>query len=194
MHFSFSWHAVVADVEVLTDDWLRLDIDMGKNTLCTEGAPGTQWVYLRVPGVSGEWHPFSLAARGPSVIIKGVGDWSKSLHKLAVKTAAAAAGEQQHGEGARQQQQQQQQQLGCRLPVEIDGVYGHQAPAWQSYSHILLIGGGVGVTPWLPLMDLDSAGLAAHQRCSLIFVTRDEVEYAAMLPFLPAGKQRVKVR
>ena len=213
----------MAKTTVLTDDWVRLDVDMGHTRLRSEGAAGTQWMYVRVPLISGEWHPFSLAAHGPSVVIKGAGDWSKALHALAVSTAT----QQQ------QQQQQQQQphwhrrgrqasqglmevvdasvgmvtdqavanphlvtaadtdksgsQLVCQLPVEIDGVYGHQAPPWQSYSHILLIGGGVGITPWLPLMDSGGgapSGLScAQRRCSLIFTCRNEVRLS-LLPYV----------
>ena len=169
-------HRAVATATIMTEDWLRLDIAMGAAKLSTEGALGTQWVYLRVPAVSGEWHPFSLAAREPSIIIKGVGDWSTALHKLAVKTALTARKE---GEGERGETK-----LVCQLPVDVDGVYGSQTPPWGSYSHLLMIGGGVGVTPWLPLME---HGLDSSQRCSLVFVVRDEQEYHAMRPWLPAG-------
>lgn len=184
---SSRFHRVVATTTIMTDDWVRLDLDMGHTELQSEGAAGTQWIYLRVPGVSGEWHPFSLAAHGPSVVIKGAGDWSKALHKLAVTTAQEelAASAEAGVAGA---------QLVCKLPVEIDGAYGHQAPPWQSYSHVLLIGGGVGVTPWLPLMSSGGgavSGLRSTQRCSLIFTCKDEVEHAAMKSFLPVG-QRTK--
>ena len=74
--------------------------------------------------------------------------------------------------------------LVCQLPVDVDGVYGSQTSPWGSYSHLLMIGGGVGVTPWLPLME---HGLDSSQRCSLVFVVRDEQEYHAMRPYLPAG-------
>jgi NAD(P)H-flavin reductase len=183
-------HRVAAKATVMTDGWLRLDLQMGCTELRTEGAAGTQWVYMRVPGVSGEWHPFSLAAHGPSVIIKGVGDWSKALHKLAVTTASAGAQPGVAGAGSNTKRQ-----LVSQLSVEIDGAYGQQSPPWQSFSHILLIGGGVGVAPWLPLMDSGGgavSGLGETQRCSLIFTCRNEEEYQAMQPYLPSG-QRTKV-
>merc|ERR1712012_675508 len=51
--------------------------------------PGTRWVYLCVPKISKhQWHPFSLIQVGDQahVIVKGVGEWSKSL------CAAASSG------------------------------------------------------------------------------------------------------
>ena len=96
--------------------------------MTSEGATGTRWIYLKIPAVSGEWHPFSLCDDGTSVLITTAGDWSEKLHAACVI----------------------HRQVG--LPVQIDGVYGSVSPAWRPYSRVLLIGGGVGVAPWLPLM------------------------------------------
>ena len=198
-----------ATVAILTDEWVRLDVTIDDSTanpprqrgakgsinneyaekqneggvLQTEGAAGTRWMYLRVPSIDGEWHPFSLRDRTASVIIKAAGDWTKRLHT----TCSDACSKGGHG----------------RLAVEVDGVYGNASPPWRAYDRVLLIGGGVGITPWLPMMDANFAAAAAAggdaglrsgsiaeggvacQQCSLIWVARDRTEYTAMAKWLP---------
>ena len=83
----------------------------------------------------------------------------------------------------------------AELEVEVDGVYGSTSPPWQHYSQILLVGGGVGLTPWLPLIkehhrqphqqrqSVDS--VSSQQEIQLVWVARDRTELDAMAPYLP---------
>lgn len=120
--------------------------------LKSEGAPGTQWMYVQVPAVNCEWHPFSLAGCGPSIVIKATGNWTRRLYRAAVEAASGP---------------------GSTLSVSIDGVYGNACPPWRPYARVLLIGGGVGVTPWLPMMSESLAGNAEVPQCSLVWVARN---------------------
>ena len=85
-------HKARATVRVMTDEWLRLDVATDAlPSLTTAGAVGTQFMYLRVPALGREWHPFSLADTRPSVVIKATGDWTRRLHSLAASRAATGA-------------------------------------------------------------------------------------------------------
>ena len=84
------FHQMIGRVRVMNSDWIRLDLVDSSGVLTSEGAYGTQWLYLRVPALGGEAHAFSLAAREASIVIKGSGDWTKRLHQLAVKQATDA--------------------------------------------------------------------------------------------------------
>ena len=149
-------HPGTATITILTDEWVRLDFHLSHGgisdsveVLATEGAPGTQWLYIQVPAVNLEWHPFSLAGCGPSVVIKAAGDWTRRLHQVTSETPESS------------------------LPVSIDGVFGNACPPWRPYARVLLIGGGVGVTPWLPMMTESLAGNEDVPHASLVWVARD---------------------
>jgi predicted ferric reductase len=90
-----------------------------------------QYVFLNFPQISlFEWHPFTLAS-GPDeryceVLIKGLGDHTKAL-------ISAVESKKQ-------------------LFIRVDGPYGNWPFTFSRYRSIVLISGGVGVTPCISLI------------------------------------------
>ncbi|ETP09257.1 hypothetical protein F441_14868 [Phytophthora nicotianae CJ01A1] len=100
-----------------------------------------QFVYLNVPAISRlEWHAFTIASSPKTsykssntmtILIKALGDWTE---KLVVY-----------------------QQVCTRCSIEpevyVDGYYGVSLEMYKSYSTVVLIGGGVGISPLLGLLE-----------------------------------------
>ncbi|CAM6099007.1 unnamed protein product [Calypogeia fissa] len=101
-----------------------------------EYKPG-MYLFLQCPSMSkSQWHPFSLtSAPGDdylSVHIRTVGDWTKEL-----KTVFAAALNSDSGE----------------FPgIHIDGPYGAPAQDFRKYDVLLLVGLGIGATPFISIL------------------------------------------
>lgn len=105
--------------------------------------PG-QFVYLNAPAISRlEWHPFTIAnsnrligAPSVALIVKALGDWTQAFVE--------------HTQSCVEQN--------IAPTVYVDGLYGASIrDAALPYDKIVLIGGGIGVTPLLSLME-DIAG------------------------------------
>ena len=112
-----------------------------------------QWLFLQVPDVSGfQWHPFTITScpSDPyiSVHVRQVGDFTKQLAEVL---------------GINQQRKtmaldpmgvyELAVQRGQRMPqLKVDGPYG--APAEDVFDNelVVLIGTGIGVTPWASVL------------------------------------------
>lgn len=113
-----------------------------------------QWLFLQVPAVSGQqWHPFTITScpADPyiSVHIRQVGDFTKQLAALLGITSDEheKAGIDPMGV------YEIAMQNGYDLPrIKIDGPYG--APAEDVFDNeiAVLIGTGIGVTPWASVL------------------------------------------
>ena len=149
---SSRFHRMNARVRVMSAHWLRIELLDSLGVLTSEGATGTQFAYLRVPVLGQEAHAFSLASGDAGFVIKATGDWTTKLHQLATKQAS----ESLPSRGAQLEDAaipvEQLSSITTELVFEIDGVYGNVTPPWRCFSHVLFIGGGAGVTPWLPAM------------------------------------------
>ncbi|KAG4231147.1 hypothetical protein PC116_g20571 [Phytophthora cactorum] len=101
-----------------------------------------QFVYLNVPAISRlEWHAFTIASSPKTsyessntmtLLIKALGDWTEKLMVY--------------------------QQVCTRCSIEpevyVDGYYGVSlAEMYQTYNTVVLVGGGVGITPLLGILD-----------------------------------------
>ncbi|CAM6105983.1 unnamed protein product [Calypogeia fissa] len=101
-----------------------------------EYKPG-MYLFLQCPSMSKfQWHPFSLtSAPGDDYLrvhIRTVGDWTKEL-----KTLFAAALNSDSGE----------------FPgIHIDGPYGAPAQNFRKYDVLLLVGLGIGATPFISIL------------------------------------------
>ncbi|KAG1706102.1 hypothetical protein DVH05_002662 [Phytophthora capsici] len=96
-----------------------------------------QFVYVNVPAVSRlEWHAFTIAscpgASKMTLLIKVLGDWTEKLMVY----------------------QQLCTTRGIEPEVYVDGYYGASLKdTYQSYNTVVLIGGGVGMTPLLSVLE-----------------------------------------
>jgi hypothetical protein len=186
-----SYQRVLAHMRVMGEDLIGVDLVDTRNIATTEAAYGTQFLYLRVPVLGPNSHPFSLAARCPSFVIKCSGDWTRRLHALAVKQAADALTSAPGGEviDADDIPLEQLTKVTTKIVCEIDGVYGCSSPPWRGYSHVMFIGGGVGVTPWLAAMEehleLCRVQDPVEQSMKLVWIGRDFNDLQALGAYLP---------
>eukprot|EP00644_Phytophthora_capsici_P018162 jgi/Phyca11/114016/e_gw1.25.637.1 len=96
-----------------------------------------QFVYVNVPAVSRlEWHAFTIAscpgASKMTLLVKVLGDWTEKLMVY----------------------QQLCTRHGIEPEVYVDGYYGASLKdTYQSYNTVVLIGGGVGMTPLLSVLE-----------------------------------------
>jgi predicted ferric reductase len=125
--------------------------------------PG-QWIQLKVPAVSRlEWHPMSVAsAPGHSsftVDIKVLGDWTRGLETLATKFDPS---------------------LNEHTRAFVDKFHGSshsQMHGYLSHPAVLMIAGGIGVTPMMSALRKlveDGASLPVVRRAVLVWVVRKE--------------------
>ena len=106
--------------------------------------PG-QWIFMNVPAVSGwQWHPFTItsAPTDPfvSVHIRQVGDFTKRLGQV-LGTQAIAAGVENAFVNGR------------NMPtLRVDGPFGAPAEDVLDNEIAVLVGAGIGVTPWASVL------------------------------------------
>lgn len=89
-----------------------------------------QYILLQVPKISlFQWHPFTISScRGSEmqVHIKVEGDWTGQLRDLGLE--------------------------GKAIKVGIDGPFGAPAQRFYEYDYSLIIGGGIGITPFSAIL------------------------------------------
>ncbi|KAI1464234.1 putative FAD binding protein [Daldinia caldariorum] len=114
-----------------------------------------QWLFLQVPSVSNfQWHPFTITScpYDPyvSVHVRQVGDFTRALGDA----VGAGAAQSKLYEGVDPMGMYEVAlQNGQQMPVlRIDGPYG--APAEDVFENeiAVLIGTGIGVTPWASIL------------------------------------------
>ena len=102
-----------------------------------------QYAFVQVPAISfWQWHPFTISecvGNDVKFHIKMGGNWTKSLMELA------------HGERS------------VRIEVGVDAPYGAPAERFYDFSHSILVGSGIGVTPFSGILrDLQTKDDAAN--------------------------------
>ncbi|KAL3806863.1 hypothetical protein ACHAXA_004574 [Cyclostephanos tholiformis] len=94
-----------------------------------------QWVVVNFPELSlTEWHPFSVAS-GPSqpfidLYIRALGNHTKSIANYSEKCAS-----------------ENRQAL-----IRVDGPYGNLSFNYRRYGSLVLVGGGIGITPLISII------------------------------------------
>ncbi|KAL2250994.1 UNVERIFIED_CONTAM: Respiratory burst oxidase protein E [Sesamum indicum] len=111
-----------------------------------------QYVFLQCPTISPfEWHPFSLtSAPGDdylSVHIRTVGDWTQELKQVFTEdnSSACVIGRAKFGALGNVLQAGQPKLL-------VDGPYGAPAQDYRNYDVLLLVGLGIGATPFISIL------------------------------------------
>ncbi|KAL7690851.1 putative cytochrome b245, heavy chain, ferric reductase transmembrane component-like protein [Plasmopara halstedii] len=135
--------------------------------------PGN-FLYLNIPQISKfEWHALTIASSPKSsptdvtVLIKPLGDWSKSLVQHAKDSLHDNV-----------------------MPLMyMDGFYGASLELYEDYSTVCLVGGGIGVTPVLAILDDLAAKLSVNganwtQRVIFIFAFRELSVFQTVAPVL----------
>ncbi|KAG9786659.1 NADPH oxidase 1 [Exophiala dermatitidis] len=114
-----------------------------------------QWLFINIPAVSSQqWHPFTITSCpfDPyiSVHVRQVGDWTKAVgDALGCGPAQAKEFDSLDSNGIYEIALQQGQEMPA---IRIDGPYG--APAEDVFDNeiAVLIGTGIGVTPWASVL------------------------------------------
>jgi NADPH oxidase len=135
-------------------------------------SPG-QYCFLMVPAINRyEYHPFSITSSpdDPNEVvfcIKNCGDWTNALHTLATASTTTAV---------------------ATTPIGIEGPYGsvgldlfHQ----PCHEVVMLVGGGIGITPLLSLwshlaLSATTADSLAVRKVVIIWSVRDLAEAEGM--------------
>ncbi|KAL5457610.1 hypothetical protein EMCRGX_G034885 [Ephydatia muelleri] len=141
----------VVIIKVVTHPSKTIEIQMKKRGFTTEAG---QYVFINVPSVAlFEWHPFTLTSSPEedyfSVHIRIVGDWTQELSR-------------QLGEGRNTFQQ------AWELPiVAIDGPFGTASEDVFEHEVGMLVGAGIGVTPFASILKSIFYKLTTEKKISL---------------------------
>ena len=150
-----------------------------------------QWLFIQIPELSSlQWHPFTItsAPEDPyvSIHIRQVGDWTQGLGErvgvgpqvVASLTKAAMKGSEKQAEGTRGDFVEIENN-GRSLPiVRIDGPYGAPAEDVFDSEVAVLVGAGIGVTPFASILKhiwyrQKKGNLGALRRVEFFWVCRD---------------------
>ncbi|PWA46087.1 ferric reduction oxidase 8 [Artemisia annua] len=126
----------------------------------------TSIIFLKIPSISMfQWHSFSIASSSSvdndtmSIIIKCDGSWTNSLYDIVQRMPV---------DGPDQRSQM------C-IPVSVEGPYGPASTDFLSkYDSLLLVAGGIGVTPFLSILQEISS---AQNRGRKNFPTKTQLVY-----------------
>ncbi|KAJ7560814.1 hypothetical protein O6H91_03G000800 [Diphasiastrum complanatum] len=109
------------------------------------------YLFLQCSAVSPfEWHPFSITSAPSddvlSVHIRTVGDWTEEMRRMFAEAIDAAGKYSLHANNSSSEQP-------ARFPrLCIDGPYGAPAQDYKKYDVMLLVGLGIGATPFISIL------------------------------------------
>lgn len=105
------------------------------------------WVFVQIRELSWlQWHPFSVSSspldgsNHLAILIKVLGDWTEKLRGH----ISSVPGEQ--GETDRLLQSN------FTLKASVEGPYGHESPYHLTYENLILVAGGIGISPFLAIL------------------------------------------
>ncbi|XAR55100.1 NAD(P)H oxidase [Bertholletia excelsa] len=111
-----------------------------------------QYMFVQCPAVSPfEWHPFSITSAPDddylSIHIRQLGDWTQELKRVFCKACEPPVA------GKSGLLRADETTANKSLPkLLIDGPYGAPAQDYQKYDVLLLIGLGIGATPFISIL------------------------------------------
>ncbi|GAB1319409.1 hypothetical protein MFIFM68171_09619 [Madurella fahalii] len=109
-------------------------------------ASAGQIVWVQVPSVSlANWHPFTIAS-GPgeevgTIAIRALGGYTKDVQQI-----GADGDSMMNGDASAQQTA-----LDKQVKIRLDGPYGVGRIQWTRYPVVVLVAGGIGITPGISI-------------------------------------------
>ena len=121
------------------------------------------WVFVKIPSLaSSEWHPFTISSCPEltdhfSLHIRGVGQWTNSLYKMLEaehdrQTRSSPFRRGRRGRRSRKVVEHDESRLERPLEIYVDGPFGSPASNIYRAEHAVLIGTGIGVTPFASIL------------------------------------------
>ncbi|KAJ9550717.1 hypothetical protein OSB04_014762 [Centaurea solstitialis] len=101
------------------------------------------WVFLQVRELSWlQWHPFSVSSSPLdgkphlAILIKVLGNWTQKLrgHILSITDQDGLI------------------QPNLKLKAYVEGPYGHESPCHLMYENLILVAGGIGISPFVAIL------------------------------------------
>ena len=147
----------VLDVTALPGGVTRVRFQMQAGSFKYHGG---QFCFICIPLVSPwEWHPFSLSSSPHHSVlmlhIKSLGAWTRRLEALAQRPGVDLRG----------------------IPMYVEGPYGSMSLPLHRYTNVLMVAGGIGITPlgsvYNELLREHYLGARTLQRMRLIWSVRD---------------------
>ncbi|GMQ09964.1 hypothetical protein CsSME_00053158 [Camellia sinensis var. sinensis] len=99
-------------------------------------------IFMKIPSISNlQWHSFTISSSSSvdehtmSVIMKCEGWWTSCLYNIVQQTELGS----------------DPNQMKC-IPVSIEGPYGPASLDFLCYDSLLLVAGGIGITPFLSIL------------------------------------------
>ncbi|KAL4010596.1 hypothetical protein IC575_030097 [Cucumis melo] len=158
-----------------------------------------QYIFLQCPSISQfEWHPFSItSAPGDeylSVHIRTVGDWTRELKRVFTDhvNSRPLLGRAKLGHLVNMERKSQPRLL-------VDGPYGAPAQDYQNYDVLLLVGLGIGATPFVSILKdlLNNSRTNEDQQTpaeSTTETSRSEDSFGSVNTSTPSGKRKLQSR
>lgn len=104
------------------------------------------FVFLQIREISWlQWHPFSVSSspldgkHKLAVLIKVLGKWTDELRGTIENICAA-------------EMQDSPSPAHPRITASVEGPYGHEVPYHLMYENIILVAGGIGISPFLAVL------------------------------------------
>ncbi|KAL2899208.1 putative respiratory burst oxidase-like protein H [Bienertia sinuspersici] len=150
------------------------------------------YLFVKCPEISSfEWHPFSITSAPDdaylSVHIKALGDWTRAIQERFKKSCEPPANPPAKGRLMRMETKITNDvdfQPPSYPPIIIKGPYGAPAQDYKKYDILLLIGLGIGATPFISIIKdvinnlnedtQDVVGRKGPQRAYFYWVTREQ--------------------
>lgn len=139
----------LVDATILPSGVTRLDIARPRGFAYRPG----DYVFVRIPAIARhEWHPFTLtsAPEDPhrlTVHVRSLGNWTGAVHEYFSPPGSPPP------EGPRRRRRPLSPDRPRHdLPVFVDGPYGTPSSSMLELRHVVMIGAGIGVTPFASVL------------------------------------------
>lgn len=139
---SVGFHRIPATVKILDGETVEIKAKVPSERIWKYQAG--QYVFLQVPALSfWQWHPFTVSVcigREFQLHIKTDGDWTGRLRGLVNRDGTAT-----------------------RVDIGINGPFGAPAQRFYDFTHTIVVGAGIGITPFSGILaDLQARDDQVH--------------------------------
>ncbi|KXJ96050.1 FAD-binding domain-domain-containing protein [Microdochium bolleyi] len=161
------FHRIKAKLRVLDAETVEISATIPSERLWRYEAG--QYVFLQVPELSmWQWHPFTVSAclgKEMWLHIKTDGDWTGKLRGLAGEKVDEK--DKKDATDDKKEKNKKDDAVSwdkvTEIEIGINGPFGAPAQRFYDFTHTIVVGGGIGVTPFSGILaDLQAKDDAAH--------------------------------